>query len=95
MTHNILHLFIFSVAHRVHCEPEMMRVEVVLPNTENSDAQIYLDGMKGYPNPKCQPEVKDTLAEFKLSLTDIYECGVTRVVNKITVRQSVRKFFSY
>uniref|UniRef100_A0A336LI52 CSON014413 protein n=2 Tax=Culicoides sonorensis TaxID=179676 RepID=A0A336LI52_CULSO len=72
-------------SHRVHCEPDLMRVEVVLPNSnEKSSPSIYLDGMKGYPNPKCQPEVRDNLAEFKLSLLDIYECGVTRVVNKIT-----------
>jgi hypothetical protein len=62
-----------------------MRVEVALPKT-NSAPQIYLDGMKGYPNQNCQPDIKDaSLAEFNLSLKDIYECGVTRVVNKITV----------
>lgn len=67
-----------------------MRVEVVLPNLDDntSRTETYLDGMKGYPNPKCQPDIKDGLAEFKLSLADIYECGVTRVVNKITVSYS-------
>jgi hypothetical protein len=63
-----------------------MRVEVALPQVANGTPQIYLDGMKGYPNKNCQPVVKDAaLAEFQLSLKDIYECGVTRVVNKITV----------
>lgn len=70
-----------------------MRVEVVLPNSdEKLNTETYLDGMKGYPNPKCQPDVKDGLAEFKLSLADIYECGVTRVVNKITVSPLFLKF---
>jgi len=71
-------------SHKVHCDADQMRVEVVLPEGQKTDPQIYLDGMKGYPNPRCQPEVKNTLAEFTLSLQDIYECGVTRVVNKIT-----------
>lgn len=62
-----------------------MRVEVVLPENDGKTVAVYLDGMKGYPNPKCQPAVKEGLAEFRLSLTDIHECGVTRVVNKMTV----------
>lgn len=61
-----------------------MRVEVMLPEDQKSQPQIYLDGMKGFPNPTCQPYVSNSLAEFKLSLDDIFECGVTRVVNKIT-----------
>ncbi|XP_063701555.1 uncharacterized protein LOC134831688 isoform X2 [Culicoides brevitarsis] len=69
--------------HKVHCEPELMRVEVTLPD-KTANTETYLDGMKGYPNPKCRPSVENGLAEFKLSLADIYECGVTRVVNKIT-----------
>ena len=65
-----------------------MRVDVVLPDSvDGSNLNVYLDGMKGYPDPKCQPEVKETLAEFKLSLKDIHECGVTRVVNQITVNE--------
>uniref|UniRef100_A0A1Q3FPD4 ZP domain-containing protein n=2 Tax=Culex tarsalis TaxID=7177 RepID=A0A1Q3FPD4_CULTA len=60
-----------------------MRVNVVLPSNDTT-TNVYLEGMKGYPDPKCKPTVKDTLAEFQLSLVNIYECGVTRVVNKIT-----------
>ncbi|GAB0090309.1 uncharacterized protein DMENIID0001_050280 [Sergentomyia squamirostris] len=72
-------------AHKVHCSEEMMRVEISLPSTEQmQNPQIYLDGMKGYPDPRCQPQIAGSLAEFHLSLTDIYECGVTRIVNKIT-----------
>uniref|UniRef100_A0A1B0DIS2 Uncharacterized protein n=1 Tax=Phlebotomus papatasi TaxID=29031 RepID=A0A1B0DIS2_PHLPP len=62
-----------------------MRVEISLPSTEQmQNPQVYLDGMKGYPDPRCQPQITESLAEFHLSLTDIYECGVTRIVNKIT-----------
>lgn len=61
-----------------------MRVEIVLPSPSANAPHIYLEGMKSFPNPRCHPQITETLAEFKLSLTDIYECGVTRVVNKIT-----------
>lgn len=60
-----------------------MHVEIILP-LNNGAYQVYLQGMKDYPNPICQAQIKSSLAEFKLSLLDIYECGVTRVVNKIT-----------
>lgn len=62
-----------------------MKVDIVLPSIPG--ALVYLEGMKGYPNPKCQPESTTELAQFKLSLKDFYDCGVTRVVNKITVGQ--------
>lgn len=68
-----------------------MRVNVVLPSNDSSTS-VYLEGMKGYPEPKCKPTIKDTLAEFQLSLMNIYECGVTRIVNKITV--SLKQLFS-
>lgn len=60
-----------------------MKVDIVLPSIPGS--LVYLEGMKGYPNPKCQPESTAELAQFKLSLKDFYDCGVTRVVNKMTV----------
>lgn len=63
-----------------------MHVEITLPSNSNNKPLVYLEGMKGYPNTQCQPTItNDGLAEFKLSLKNIYECGVTRVVNKITV----------
>ncbi|XP_059612891.1 uncharacterized protein LOC132259331 [Phlebotomus argentipes] len=85
-------LFGFSIglsqakgSHKVHCSEELMRVEISLPSAEQmQNPQVYLDGMKGYPDPRCQPQITESLAEFHLSLTDIYECGVTRIVNKIT-----------
>ncbi|XP_055379735.1 uncharacterized protein LOC129610930 [Condylostylus longicornis] len=69
--------------HKVHCTENEMLVDIVLENDDNTP-NIYLEGLKGYPNEKCQPNINETLAQFRLSLTDIYECGVTRMVNKIT-----------
>lgn len=60
-----------------------MQVDITLPD-KSLAPQLYLDGMKGYPDPRCQPTITHGLAHFKLSLKDIYDCGVTRVVNKIT-----------
>uniref|UniRef100_A0A8D8DSS4 (northern house mosquito) hypothetical protein n=1 Tax=Culex pipiens TaxID=7175 RepID=A0A8D8DSS4_CULPI len=71
-----------KASHKVFCSEDQMRVNVALPS--NDTAAVYLEGMKGYPDPKCKATIKDTLAEFQLSLVNIYECGVTRVVNKIT-----------
>lgn len=64
-----------------------MVVDIILPQVgdSNDTPQIYLEGMKGYPNPKCLPNITKNVAQFKLSLEDFYECGVTRVTNKITV----------
>lgn len=71
-----------KATHKVFCSEDLMRVNVALPS--NDTTGVYLEGMKGYPDPKCKPTIKDTLAEFQLSLMNIYECGVTRIVNKIT-----------
>lgn len=72
-----------KASHKVFCSEDQMRVNVVLPSNE-STTSVYLEGMQGYPEPKCKPTIKETLAEFQLSLVNIYECGVTRIVNKIT-----------
>lgn len=71
-----------KASHKVFCSEDQMRVHVALPSNDTS--AVYLEGMKGYPDPKCKPTIKDTLAEFQLSLMNVYECGVTRIVNKIT-----------
>lgn len=73
-----------KATHKVFCSEDLMRVNVALPSNDTTTTAVYLEGMKGYPDPKCKPAIKDTLAEFQLSLMNIYECGVTRVVNKIT-----------
>lgn len=66
-----------------------MQVEIVLPSEDKSgttpSSHVYLEGLKGYPDVRCQPVINGGLAEFKLSLKDFFECGVTRMVNKITV----------
>lgn len=60
-----------------------MNVDITLPDASVND-RVYLQGMKEYPNPACHAQITESLAKFKLSLMDIYECGVTRVVNKLT-----------
>ncbi|XP_055534573.1 uncharacterized protein LOC129724019 [Wyeomyia smithii] len=72
-----------KASHKVLCSEDLMRAHVVLP-ANDSKTTVYLEGMKGYPDPKCKPTINDTLAQFDLSLANIYECGVTRVVNKLT-----------
>lgn len=71
----------------MHCSQEWMEVDITLPNGQASVPHLYLEGMKGYPDERCHPVIADGLAKFKLSLKDIYDCGVTRVVNKITGRR--------
>lgn len=46
---------------------------------------IYLEGLKDYPDERCHPKINETFAVFQLSLSDFYECGVTRMINQITV----------
>lgn len=60
-----------------------MKISVGAPNDTTA---IYLEGLKGYNNQKCQPRIKDELATFELSLIDFYDCGLMRIVNKLTVR---------
>uniref|UniRef100_A0A182IYI4 ZP domain-containing protein n=1 Tax=Anopheles atroparvus TaxID=41427 RepID=A0A182IYI4_ANOAO len=70
-----------KAAHKLTCTDETMRVDVALPS---HNVSVYLDGMKGYPDPKCKPTIRENQALFELSLTNIYDCGVTRVINQIT-----------
>lgn len=72
----------------MHCSEDQMRVDIGLPDAESKDQsapQIYLEGLKGYPDERCQPQIDGSLAVFRLSLSDFYECGVTRMVNQLTV----------
>ncbi|KAH8373774.1 hypothetical protein KR200_008146 [Drosophila serrata] len=76
-------------SHKVHCSEDQMRVDIGLPEAadskDQSAPQIYLEGLKGYPDVRCQPQIDGSLAVFRLSLSDFYECGVTRMVNQLTV----------
>ncbi|XP_041448882.1 uncharacterized protein LOC111077986 [Drosophila obscura] len=73
-------------SHKVHCSEDQMRVDIGLPAAEKDESppQIYLEGLKGYPDERCQPQIDGSLAVFRLSLSDFYECGVTRMVNQLT-----------
>lgn len=75
--------------HRVQCTEDFMKVDVVLPDFSHdpieTPTQVYLEGMKGYPNTRCEPYVTGNVAQFNLPLQDFFECGVTRVVNQLTV----------
>lgn len=70
-----------------------MKVDIILSEDNIDPSNIYLEGMKGYPNPRCQPTVKDHIAQFQLPLRDFYECGVTRIVYKMNVSVCL-SFFS-
>lgn len=63
-----------------------MKVDIILSEENIDPADVYLEGMKGYPNPKCQPTIRDHVAQFQLPLRDFFECGVTRIVYKPNVR---------
>lgn len=64
-----------------------MKVDIILPESNLDASNVYLVGMKGFSIPRCQPTIKDQVAQFQLSLQDFYECGVTRVVHKFDVNQ--------
>lgn len=70
----------------MQCTDDLMKVDIVLLEDNIDPSSVYLEGMKGYPEPKCQPIISDHVARFQLSLLDFYECGVTRVVYKLNVR---------
>lgn len=68
-----------------------MLVDIALPEYSNDTSNIYLQGMKGYPNPKCRPDLIDGFAQFRLPLDEFYECGVYLLENKLTVGLNERK----
>jgi len=63
-----------------------MAVEISKPKDVTA---IYLEHLKHYPVKACQPEVEGDKFVFRLSLLDIFECMVTKVVDK----QAGRKVF--
>lgn len=73
--------------HKVQCSEDVMKVLVALPE---SNTRVYLEGLNGYKNEKCEPKIEDNLAVFELSLINFYDCGIIRVVNKLTVSGGVR-----
>jgi len=69
--------------YKVHCTKDNLRVDVV-KHEDVSD--IYLQHLKDYPDPACKPEVVHNRATFNLKLNNIYQCMVTKVLNKNTGR---------
>lgn len=70
-----------SVSYNVTCSPRWMIVTVTVNSTT---ALVYLDRLKTYS--ACAPskvEGEDAYV-FRLPLDDIYSCGTTRMLNKIT-----------
>ncbi|XP_067138565.1 uncharacterized protein [Centruroides vittatus] len=63
----------------VTCSPKMMKVTVYI---NNSDTIVYLERLKGYSD--CEPELRDGYASFRLPLDNIYSCGTTKMLNKLT-----------
>lgn len=64
-----------------------MKILVALPS---DDARVSLEGLNGYKNEKCEPKIEENLAVFELSLINFYDCGIIRVVNKLTVSEEVK-----
>lgn len=84
--YSFLLAFIVSDVHKVHCSENWMKVDIALPDGVVDVNNVYLEGMKGIPNPKCQPTIIGQVAQFNLPLVDLenskdtfFECGVTRV----------------
>jgi len=70
--------------YKVHCTEHTLRVDLV-KHEDVSD--IYLQHLKDYPDPACKPEVVGSRATFNLDLDNIYQCMVTRVVDRSTGRK--------
>jgi len=68
---------------KVHCSPEEMVVEMIKPF---DTTHLYLEHLKNYPVNACHPTLENDKATFRLNLQDIYQCMVTKVVNKETER---------
>ncbi|XP_070499163.1 uncharacterized protein qsm [Chironomus tepperi] len=67
--------------HKVQCTEDVMKVLVALPD---NNTRVYLEGLNGYKIEKCEPKYSENLAVFELSLINFYDCGLIRVVNKLT-----------
>jgi len=68
---------------KVYCSASEMVVEMIKPFDAT---HLYLEHLKKYPAKDCQPNVVDDKATFTLNLQNIYQCMVTKVVNKETGR---------
>merc|ERR1712223_284177 len=71
--------------YKVRCSADQMVVEMMKPLDVKA---VYLEHLKNYPVEACQPEVEADRATFRLNLQDIYQCMVTKVLDKATGRQT-------
>ena len=78
----LLYCFFIGQQHKVQCTEDVMKVLVALPD---NNTRVYLEGLNGYKIEKCEPKINENLAVFELSLINFYDCGLIRVVNKLTV----------
>lgn len=67
--------------YKVHCGSDSMRVEIV---RREEVKLLYLQNLKDFPEPACKPRMEGRKATFELSLDNIYQCMLTKVVNKKT-----------
>jgi len=67
--------------YKVHCGTHSMRVELI---KRDEVKNIYLQHLKDFPESACKPQYDGRKATFDLSLDDIYQCMLTKVVNKQT-----------
>ncbi|RZF40947.1 hypothetical protein LSTR_LSTR013202 [Laodelphax striatellus] len=70
-----------KVQFKVKCSEDSMVVE--LRKTDDLK-DIYLENLKHYPDPACHPVIDGSLATFTLSLSDVFQCAVTRLRNQAT-----------
>lgn len=70
-----------KVEYKVKCSDDSMLVE--MRRTEDM-THIYLDQLKHYPDPACQPHIDGNKATLMLSLDNVFQCGVTRMLNELT-----------
>jgi len=70
--------------YKVHCTEHTLKVDLV---KHEDVSHIYLQHLKDYPDPACKPEVVGSRATFNLDLDNIYQCMVTRVVDRSTGRR--------
>ncbi|VVC46170.1 Zona pellucida domain [Cinara cedri] len=70
-----------KLQYKVNCNDDYMSVDI---KKTDDIKHIYLNQMKFYPELACQPAYKKNHIQFKLSLLDVFKCGVTKVVNQGT-----------
>lgn len=72
-----------GVHYKVSCGVDTMQVDIM---KRDEVSAIYLQHLKDFPEKSCQPQVEGHKATFILKLGDIYQCMLTKVVNKLTNR---------